>query len=179
MLRISRRCWNGFSYEGIPAFAADNLAGKGIALLILSISLLDAFLACPLLNQGCCSFKILMADNCFMVIWHIVLIEVTVILVTIKIAVGIGLLENAVTGVFFIPDDVANTGRGPATALLGRNLFLVQLLGNGSVPFPERSSRKMRFTISAAQDLPGFLHPSSGSRKAHSQAYSFHPGSVS
>jgi len=131
--------------EGIPAFAADNLAGKGIALLILSISLLDAFLACPLFNQGCCSFKILMADNCFMVIWHIVLIEVTVILVTIKIAVGIGLLENAVTGVFFIPDDIANTGRGPATALLGWNLFLVQLLGNGLRAFPGKKLSKDAF----------------------------------
>lgn len=53
-----------------------------------------------------------MAYNCFVVIWHIVLIEVAVVLVAIKIAVGIGLLENAVTGVFFIPDDVANAGRG-------------------------------------------------------------------
>lgn len=43
----------------------------------------------------------------------------------IKIAVGIGLLENAVTGVFFIPDDVANAGRGLAAAFLGWNLFLV------------------------------------------------------
>ena len=77
--------------EGIPAFAADNPAGKGIALLILSISLLDAFLTCSLFNQGCCSFKILRADNCFVVIWHIVLIEVAVILVAIKIAVGISL----------------------------------------------------------------------------------------
>ena len=111
--------------EGIPAFAADNLAGKGIALLILSISLLDAFLTCSLFNQGCCGFKILMTDNCFVVIWHIVLIEVAVILVAIKIAVGIGLLENAVTGVFFIPDDVANAGRGSAAAFLGWNLFLV------------------------------------------------------
>lgn len=41
-----------------------------------------------------------MAYNCFVVIWHIVLIEVAVVLVAIKIAVGIGLLENAVTGVF-------------------------------------------------------------------------------
>ncbi len=46
--------------KGIPAFAADNLAGKGVALLVLSISLFDAFLTCPLFNQGCCSFKILM-----------------------------------------------------------------------------------------------------------------------
>lgn len=98
--------------EGVPAFVADNLAGKGIALLIFSISLLDAFLTCPLFNQCYCSFKILMADNCFVVICHIVLIEVAVILVAIKITVGIGLLENAVTGVFFIPDDVANAGRG-------------------------------------------------------------------
>lgn len=98
--------------EGIPAFAADNLAGKGIALLILSISLLDAFLICPLFNQGCCGFKILMTDNCFVVIWYIVLIEVTVILVAIEIVVGIGLLENAVASVFFIPDNVANAGRG-------------------------------------------------------------------
>ena len=60
-----------FPTEGIPAFAADNLAGKGIALLVLSISLLDAFLTCPLFNQGCCGFKILMAYNCFVVIWHI------------------------------------------------------------------------------------------------------------
>ena len=111
--------------EGIPAFAADNLAGKGIALLILSISLLDAFLICPLFNQGCCGFKILMTDNCFVVIWYIVLIEVTVILVAIEIVVGIGLLENAVASVFFIPDNVANAGRGPAAAFLGWNLFLV------------------------------------------------------
>ena len=77
--------------EGIPAFAADNLAGKGIALLILSISLLDAFLTCPLFNQGCCGFKIFVAYNCFVVIWHIVLIEVAAVLVAIKIAVCIGL----------------------------------------------------------------------------------------
>ena len=60
----------------------------------------------------------------------------------IKIAVGIGLLENAVTGVFFIPNDVANTGRGPATALLGRNLFPVQLLGNGLRAFPGKKLSK-------------------------------------
>ena len=66
-----------------------------------------------------------MAYNCFVVIWHIVLIEVAVVLVAIKIAVGIGLLENAVTGVFFIPDDVTNAGGGPAAAYLGWNLFLV------------------------------------------------------
>lgn len=130
------------STEGIPAFAADNPAGKGIALLILSISLLDAFLTCPLFNQGCCSFKILMAYNCFVVIWHIVLIEVAVVLVAIKIAVGIGLLENAVTGVFFIPDDVANAGRGPAAAFLGRNPFLVQLLGDSLCAFPGKKLSK-------------------------------------
>ena len=66
-----------------------------------------------------------MAYNCFVVIWYIVLIEVTVILVAIEIVVGIGLLENAVTGIFFISDDVANAGRGPAAAFLGWNLFLV------------------------------------------------------
>lgn len=135
--------------EGIPAFAADNLAGKGIALLILSISLLDAFLTCPLFNQGCCGFKIFVAYNCFVVIWHIVLIEVAAVLVAIKIAVCIGLLENAVTGVFFIPDDVANAGRGPAAAFLGWNLFLVQLLGDSLCAFPGKKLSKMRFTISA------------------------------
>lgn len=128
--------------EGIPTFAADNLAGKGIALLILSISLLDAFFTCPLFNQGCCGFKIFVAYNCFVVIWHIVLIEVAVVLVAIKIAVGIGLLENAVTGVFFIPDDVANAGRGPAVAFLGWNLFLVQLLGDSLCAFPGKKLSK-------------------------------------
>lgn len=67
----------------------------------------------------------------------------------IKIAVGIGLLENAVTGVFFIPDDVANAGRGPAAAVLGWNLFLVQFLGDSLCAFPGKKLSKMCFTISA------------------------------
>ena len=130
------------SAEGVPTFAADNLAGKSIALLIFSISLLDSFFTGSLFNQVCGGFKILMADNPFMVICHIVLIEVTVILMPIKIAVGIGFLENAVTSVLFILDDAANATGGPVAAFLGRNLLLVQFFSDGLCAFPGKKLSK-------------------------------------
>ena len=63
----------------------------------------------------------------------------------IKIAVGIGFLENAVTSVLFILDDAANATGGPVAAFLGRNLLLVQFFGDGLCAFPGKKLSKDAF----------------------------------
>ena len=93
--------------------------------MIFGIAAFDAFLTGPLFNQGCGGFKVLPANDGFMVICHIVLVELAVIFVAVKAAVGIGLLENAVAGVLLILDNVANAGRGPVAAFLGWNILLI------------------------------------------------------
>lgn len=60
MVAVSVSYSSYFDRYFLYAFCCKELVKKneGIALLVLSISLLDAFLTCPLFNQGCCGFKI-------------------------------------------------------------------------------------------------------------------------
>ena len=88
--------------EGIPAFAADDFAGKSIALLVFVITFLNPFFQSPLVDECICCLKILMTDNRFMVVSHHVLVHFPVIFMPIEIIIGISFLKNYITCVFLI-----------------------------------------------------------------------------
>ena len=53
-----------------------------------------------------------MADNRFMVVWSHVLVNLTIIDVTIEVLIGIGLLKNNVIGIFLVGKDSSNGSSG-------------------------------------------------------------------
>lgn len=113
------------SAEGVATFATDDFAGKGITLLVFIASAFDTFLVCTLFYQCCSGIKIFMADNCFVVVCYIILVELTIILMPIEIAVRVGLLENTIAGVFLVCENAADAGRSPTATFFGRNIFCV------------------------------------------------------
>ena len=119
------------SAKGVATFATDDFAGKGITLLVFIASAFDTFLVCTLFYQCSSGIKIFMADNCFVVVCYIILVELTIIFMPIEIAVRVGLLKNAIAGVLLICKNAANAGGSPAATFLGRYIFFVQTFSNG------------------------------------------------
>ena len=69
----------GSSFPSSAAFAADDFSGKRIAILILCITLLDFHILGALVNHGLCCFKILRADDRFVMFRDVVLRLFTII----------------------------------------------------------------------------------------------------
>ena len=68
--------------EGVAALTADDLAGKGIAVLVFLATFDDAFLVCSLTDKGAYCFKILPADDRFVMILDHVLSLLAMIVVS-------------------------------------------------------------------------------------------------
>ena len=66
-----------------------------------------------------------MADNRFMVVWSHVLVNLTVIDVTIEVLIGIGLLKNNVASIFLVGKDGSNGSSCPFAVFLGRNTICI------------------------------------------------------
>ena len=133
------------SAEGVATFATDDFAGKGIAFLIFIIATLDAFFIGSLLYESSSCIEIFVTDDCFMMVCHIILVELSVIPMPVEIAVRIGLLENAIASVFLICENAANTGRSPVATFLGGNALGVQAFSNGIRSFTRKKLRKDTF----------------------------------
>lgn len=124
------------------AFSTVDPAGKTIPVLV-SPSVMTISFFTPSLFQNCIGqFKLFPADNRFMVVLHQVLVKLSPVLVSVKIAVRIGLLEQDVTRILFIPDNGDGTRR-PMSALLGSNATLFQFLRNLVGTFPRKRVRKV------------------------------------
>lgn len=130
------------SAEGVATFTTDDFARKSITLLVFIASAFDTFLVCTLFYQCSSGIKIFMADNCFVVVCYIILVELTIILMPIEIAVRVGLLKNAIAGVLLICKNASNAGRSPATTFLGRYIFCIQVFGDSICSFACKKLRK-------------------------------------
>ena len=71
-------------FKAAAAFTADELAGKGVPVLVAGIILLDVLFLCPLLQKGSGSLEIVTAYESFVMIFHIELVALTVIGVPLK-----------------------------------------------------------------------------------------------
>ena len=76
-----------------------------------------------------------------MVVLHQVLVKFSPVLMAVKAAVRIGLLEQNVTRILFIPDDGVDGTRCPMSAPLGSNATLIQFLRNLVGTFPRKRVR--------------------------------------
>ena len=77
-----------------------------------------------------------------MMILHQVLIKLSPVLMAVKAAVRIVLLEQDVTRILFIPDDAIDGTRRPMPAFLGSNTPLIQIIRNLMGTFPRKRVRK-------------------------------------
>ena len=133
----------GPSLEGATAFAADELTGERIASLILvgasHVSVHGTVMHYQLLS----GIKKLMTDDCLVMVSHIVLCHFAVIVVSVELAVGIGLLVKNVAGVFLISDDAVDPRRDPFAAVLGWNSTGVQVICDGIRAFTAHATIKI------------------------------------
>ena len=98
------------------AFTTFNFAGKTITVLISVGICAVAFLYCSLVKHCTYLFKILMADNRLMMVLAKETITLTIIDVTVKTAVTVGLLKNHITCVLFVVKNGVHCARTPFTA---------------------------------------------------------------
>ena len=125
-------------------FTADS-AGKTIPVLV-SPGVMSISFFTPSLFQNCIGqFKLFPADDCFMVVLHQVLVKLSPVLMAVKAVVRIGLLEQDVTRILFIPDDGIDGTRCPMSALLSSNATPIQFLRNLVGTFPCKRVRKDLF----------------------------------
>ena len=72
------------AFKGISTLAADDFPGEGVAILILITSFDDTFFGCPLMNKSVSGFKVLPADDCFVMILDQILRLFAVVIVPDK-----------------------------------------------------------------------------------------------
>lgn len=130
------------SAKGIPTLVADNLSRKCVALLVFGISLINTFFCSTLFNQGGSCFKVLMANNCFMVVGHIILVQNTIIGMAIKVVVGVGLLEDAISSVFLVCDNASDGCRRPVIAFACRDMLSIKFFCDSVSTFATKQGRK-------------------------------------
>ena len=70
--------------EGVAALTADDLAGESVSVLVFIGTFYHAFFGSPLTYKNPCSFKILTADDCLVMILDHVLCLLAVIVVPDK-----------------------------------------------------------------------------------------------
>lgn len=103
-----------------------------------------------------------MADDGIMVSFHIKLIHLTVIRVPVESLIRVGLLKNAVSGVFFVGKDATDGSGCPFAALLGRR---TQFYEFGC--YRIRTLAGERFRINGRVDAPlAVVRPSQKSGRA-------------
>ena len=121
--------------KAAATFATDELAGKGITILVSRITLFDVLLLCPLLQKRSGCFEILPADESFVMVFHIELIPFASIHMPLKPEIGVGLLEKAISDVLLVCEDAPDRGRRPVPALPGRHLLFIELPRNRRAGF--------------------------------------------
>ena len=124
------------------AFPAIDPAGKAISVLISPGVMTIPFFPSTLFQNRIGQFKLFLADDCFMVVLHQVLVKFSPVLMAVKAVICIGLLEQDITGIFLIPDDAVNSTRRPMPATLGSNAPFIQFIGNRMGTFPCQRIRK-------------------------------------
>ena len=127
------------------AFSTADPAGKAVPVLVFPGVIAISFFTPPLFQNRIGQFKLFLADDCFMVVLHQVLVKLSPVLMAVKAAVRIGLLEQDVTRILFIPDDGIDGTRCPMSALLSSNATLIQFIRNLVGTFPRKRVRKDLF----------------------------------
>ena len=98
----------GASFEGCTALSADDFAGKAVAVLVLVAFGIQALLDSSA-GHGIGSFlKILVADDCSMMVLAEVHVFFAVVPVAIEVLIRVGLLEDNIPGVLLILQDTLN-----------------------------------------------------------------------
>ena len=95
-------------FERIPAFAAKDFSRKAVAILVFILTLYDALLTAPLLDQNGCSVKIFTADDGFVVAGKDIAISLSIVRMTIKLRICVSLLKNDIAGIFFVGEHTAH-----------------------------------------------------------------------
>lgn len=113
--------------------------------------------------------EILLAYDGLVVIFCKVDVFLALVVMAIELDIGVGLLEEDVTGVFVICEDSFTRGRDPFGAALGGNILFVQHRGDGAGRW-SLGGRQRRFSLPprVAQCLPASFRRSSSSRRAGS-----------
>ena len=88
--------------ELITALTADDTPGKRVLFMVLPGILFNIAFISVLLKYDLHTFKCLLADDCFVMIFRIVTINLAVIVMPLKAAVSIGFLKCGGTVVFLI-----------------------------------------------------------------------------
>ena len=88
--------------ELTAALSADDDTGKRVLVMVLSHILYDAMFINVLLYHDLYPVKILLADNRFMVVFRYEAIDLTMIVMTPEVAVGIGFLKSSSAVVFLV-----------------------------------------------------------------------------
>ena len=84
------------------AFAAEDFSGKSVSILVFS-GTFDYTLFCSALGyNGSSRFKVLFADDGFMMICYHILILLPHVPMAIKSGIRVGFLEDRITGIFLI-----------------------------------------------------------------------------
>ena len=112
------------------AVSADDLARKAVSVLVLPAVSTDAFLGGIPCNHVIGGIKILMADDGFVIPLCEELIHFTVVPAAGKGIIGVGLLEDNISGVLLILDHAVNGMSCPSAAPLGGYAPGIQCLGN-------------------------------------------------
>ena len=94
--------------ERISAFVAKYFSRKAVAILVFFLAFYDALFMASLLDQGGCSFKIFMADDGFVVAGKGIAISFSIVRMTIKLRICVGLLKNDIAGIFFVGKHTAH-----------------------------------------------------------------------
>ena len=137
--------------KAAPAFPADDLPGKRVAVLIF-IPLRHALFFPPLPDDRGNRLKSLPAHNRRVVAFHVVHILFAPVCMPVKLAVRVGLLEQDVPGIFLIFQNPANCGGSPPSILFRGNTFFIQRRGD-----PVASFARQRLREHPAHNLRLFL----------------------
>ena len=113
--------------EGASTFPTDDPAGKRVPVLKAGIIFLYVFLPGTLLDQCTDSLKIFPADDRFMMVRHIKLVLFITVDMPLEAEIRIGLLEQAVSDIFLIPEHPPDRILRPGPVPLRRHLLLIKL----------------------------------------------------
>src|SRR5690606_33219261 len=100
-------------FEYAAAFAADNPAGKSVAVQVFACAFFNSFFTAALCQDALCRFKILPAYDRFMRIFYIIHFFFAMVIMTDKIIIGIGLLKKSIAHILLIFEYPADSRRRP------------------------------------------------------------------
>ena len=139
--------------EGTSAFPADDLSGKWVPALKAGIIFLYIFLPGTLSDQYTDSFKILPADDRFMMVLYIKLVLLITVDMPLKAEIRVSLLEQAVSDVFLIREHPPDRIIRPGPVLLRRHLLFIKLSCDRGAGCSAERLRKNHLTQTASSPL--------------------------